>query len=100
MQNNKLNFLFLLLFLTSINAHSQEEEFTSRPTGRGKYSLVVYLGGGFDYYASNAGAPAYLQPNLSKWNPHGTLRIMWHPDHLLKGGVETGYIRFYSYQLT
>lgn len=76
-----------------------QQEFTSRPIGRGRYSLVAYAGGGAGYYLSNSGAPAYLQPTIHKWNPAGTLRILWHPDHLLKAGWETGYITFYSYDL-
>lgn len=82
-----------------MGAYSQEEEFTSRPTGRGKYSLVLYLSGGMSYYVSNSGAPSYLKPQLTKWNPVYTARVMWHPDHLLKAGLETGYITFYGYTL-
>lgn len=80
----------------SVAAFAQDE-FTSRPTGRGQYSLVAYIGGGAGYYLSNSGAPAYLRPTLHRWNPGATLRILWHPDHLLKAGWETGYVRFYSY---
>ena len=98
-QNNKAIFLFLLL-ITSIGAFSQKDEkFTSRPTGRGEYSLVAYISGGYGYYASRSGAPSYLQPTLNKYNPVGTLRIMWHPDHLLKAGLETGQVTFYNYDL-
>lgn len=97
MRNNKY-ILALLLQLMAVAAFAQQE-FTSRPTGRGRYSLVAYAGGGIGYYLSGAGAPAYLTPTLHKWNPGATLRILWHPDHLLKAGWETGYIRFYSYDL-
>jgi hypothetical protein len=27
------------------------------------------------------------------------LRIMWHPDHLLRLGIETGYVPFYTYKI-
>lgn len=77
----------------------KNDEFTSRPTGRGQYSFVAYFGGGMGYYASNGGIPEYLRPTVSKWNGVGTLRVMWHPDHLLKAGLETGYITLYSYKL-
>lgn len=82
-----------------VSTAQNNEEFTSRPTGRGEYSLVLYAGGGLGYFASHGGAPDYLHPTVSRMNPVGTLRIMWHPDHLLKAGLETGYLTFYSYKL-
>lgn len=100
MQNNKTIFFLFLLSTIALTSKAQKgDEFTSRPTGRGEYSLVAYAGGGFSYYASNGGMPDYLRPSVSKWNPVGTLRIMWHPDHLLKAGLETGYVTFYKYGL-
>ena len=97
MRNNKL-ILAVVLQLVVFAAFGQQE-FTSRPIGRGRYSLVAYAGGGMGYYLSSAGAPGYLTPTLHRWNPAGTLRILWHPDHLLKAGWETGYVTFYSYDL-
>ncbi len=88
------------MMLSALFSASQKtEEFTSRPTGRGEYSLVLYASGGLGYYGSKSGTPDYLRPSVSRFNPVGTLRIMWHPDHLLKAGLETGYITFYSYKL-
>jgi len=101
MQDNKRIFLSILIILFAVTCYAQnEEEFTSRPTGRGKYSLVLYASGGLGYYLSRGGTPDYLNPELSKVNPVGTIRIMWHPDHLLKAGIETGVVNFYSYKLT
>lgn len=99
MQNNKLILALLLQLVATVSLAQKEEVYTSRPTGRGQYSLVAYASGGMGYYLSNRGAPAYLNPTLQKWNPSGTLRILWHPDHLLKAGWETGYVTFYSYDL-
>jgi hypothetical protein len=99
MQNNKLILLFVLLSLGMASTAQETDEFTSRPTGRGEYSLVAYASGGFGYFPSDKGTPAYLQPVKTKWNTVGTLRIMWHTDRLLKAGIETGYITFYSYKL-
>jgi hypothetical protein len=100
MQNNKtIFFLFIFTAFVATSQAQKDENFTSRPTGRGEYSLVLYASGGFGYYVSNKGAPGYLNPAVSKWNPVGTVRIMWHPDHLLKAGLETGYVIFYSYTL-
>ena len=100
MQNNKRFLLFAVLMLPVLFVAAQnDEKFTSRPTGRGEYSLVLYASGGMSYYLSNSGTPAYLRPTVTKINPVGTLRIMWHPDHLLKAGIETGHVTFYSYKL-
>lgn len=98
MLKSKSIFFFLLSTCVCAKSFAQDKNFTSLPT-RGEYSLVLYAGGGAGYYGSSSGAPAYLQPKVSKWNPVGTVRIMWHPDHLLKFGVESGYLTFYSYTL-
>lgn len=99
MQNGKV-LLVLIFGAVSLAGFAQKsDEFSSRPSGRGQYSLVAYAGGGMGYYLSNQGAPEYLRPTLHKWNPNATLRILWHPDHLLKAGWETGYVTFYSYDL-
>src|SRR6476620_12021081 len=100
MRNSKSILLLLAAICFGLIVRAQDsEKFSSRPTGRGEYSLVLYLGGGMGYYSSVSGAPAYLEPVVSRWNPVGTLRVMWHPDHLLKAGLETGKVSFYSYTL-
>src|ERR1700694_2221288 len=97
MCNNKI-MLCLLCWCASTIAYGQAT-FTSQPGKRGDYALVVYVSGGGGYFLSNAGAPAYLQPQVNRFNKVGTVRILWHPDHLLKAGLETGYITFYQYTL-
>lgn len=97
MQNNKRFFLWLLWVSAPFWAFSQSEEFTSQPTRRGEYALVLYVGGGSTYYFATGGKPNYLQPTLQKFNPIGTVRLMWHPDHLVKVGLETGYMTFLNY---
>ncbi|MDQ6815114.1 MAG: hypothetical protein M3040_15365 [Bacteroidota bacterium] len=76
------------------------EEVTTKKQRDKKYTLILYLSGGVGYFPSNKGAPAYLQPQLIKVNPVSTARIMWHPDHRLKAGFETGYMTFYSYKFS
>ena len=97
-QNSK-TFLLLIFLSGALAAKAQDEKFTTRPTGRGEYALAAYFGGGMSYYLSNGGAPSYLQPAVHKFNPVGTLRVMWFPDHLLKVGLETGQVTFYRYDL-
>ncbi len=66
---------------------------------RGEYSLVAYVSGGAGYFLSSAGAPQYLQPKIAKVSQISTIRVMWHPDHLIKAGLESGFVTFYSYNL-
>ncbi|HUC79977.1 MAG TPA: hypothetical protein VMR70_03640 [Flavisolibacter sp.] len=88
---------FLFFFLFSLQAFGQEDEFSSQPQKRGEYGWVVYVSGGAGYYASNRGAPNYLNREVSNLSHVSNIRIMWHPDHLLKVGLETGHMTFYSY---
>ncbi|HVK97311.1 MAG TPA: hypothetical protein VM368_05805 [Flavisolibacter sp.] len=94
-KNRHLIFFYFLLF--TITAYTQEEGFTSQPTKRGEYSLVAYISGGAGYYISNRGVPHQFRSNISNRGRIGTVRVMWHPDHLLKVGLETGYLTFYTY---
>jgi hypothetical protein len=98
MQSNKSFLLYILLLLASFKTFSQAEEVSLNKQRDKKYTLILYLSGGFGYFPSSKGAPAYLQPQLTKVNPVNTARVMWHPDHRLKAGFETGYMTFYSYK--
>ena len=62
------------------------------------YSLVLYAGGGVATYTSNI---INQGEQISKQitNPDATIRIMWHPNHRLRVGFETGYTNFYSYAI-
>lgn len=82
-----------------MQTHAQKDPVTTPAAGRGQYSLVAYISGGMGYFAENAGAPAFVTTRLNKWGPAATVRILWHPDHLLRMGVETGHITFYSYTI-
>ncbi len=67
---------------------------------RGKYAFVLYAGGGWFYYTGPVGAPALgSTTSIIHSHPIGTLRIMWHPDHRLRVGLETGYTNFYTYSI-
>jgi hypothetical protein len=93
--------LLLLLLGTALGSVAQDStKFTSKPGRPGRYALVAYINGGAGFFFSGNGAPDHLKPQLSRVNPVGSVRIMWHPDHLLKAGLESGYIKFYSYTLT
>ncbi|HTL10086.1 MAG TPA: hypothetical protein VL307_17550 [Chitinophagaceae bacterium] len=65
---------------------------------KGQYAFVIYGGGGISSYVGPIGAPGLGAPSSVQRNhAAGTFRIMWHPDHLLRVGIETGYITFYDY---
>lgn len=97
MQGNKISYittLFALVFMLNSNCFSQE--LNSR--GRGKYSLVAYIGGGPSYYALNAATPTFVTAQTNKLGFAGTVRVLWHPDHLVRLGLESGHMEFYSYK--
>lgn len=94
--NKKIGFLFLCL-LCLFRCYSQEE-FSSQPTKRAQYAWVAYFSGGPGYYVSNKGAPPFLTRNISNLSHVASVRIMWHPDHLLHLGLETGQLTFYTYK--
>ena len=97
MPNHKLILLFICV-MAATGSQAQDKEFTSMPT-RGEYALVLYVSGGVGHYPAFTGDLAYLRPNISNINPVSNVRIMWHPDHLIKLGIETGYLTFLSYTL-
>ena len=71
----------------------------AQSTGDGKYSLVAYIGGGYSHYSTAPGGPPPGIPvDHSKSGMAGTVRVMWHPDHLIRLGLETGWTKFYSYE--
>ncbi|HZH38016.1 MAG TPA: hypothetical protein VEX65_12105, partial [Flavisolibacter sp.] len=72
--------MFLCL---SVALFAQEEEFSLQPTKRGAYAWVAYFSGGPGYYVSNNGAPTFVSRKISNLSHVTTVRIMWHPDHLL-----------------
>jgi hypothetical protein len=98
MQNSKI-IVLLSAFLWSMCAYAQQGGFTSEPVKRGDYSLVVYVSGGLGHYPAYSKDLAYLDPQIKNVNPVSTIRIMWHPDHLVKVGLETGYMTFLNYTL-
>ncbi len=63
-----------------------------------QYALVLYAGGGIATYTSdiiNQG----LQISSKRTYPDASIRVMWHPNHRLRVGFETGYTNFFSYAI-
>ena len=94
----KYSLFYLLLFFSCLELTAQEQEFSLQPKKRGAYAWVATLGGGAGYFVSNSGAPPNLSRKISNLSHVASLRLMWHPDHLLNVGVETGHLTFYTYR--
>ena len=90
-----------LLFLQLAGWMSgQAQTDTAHKKNRGEYALVLYAGGGISFYSGDPGTPSGLNAvEVNKVYPSATLRVMWHPDHLLRVGLETGWNTFYSYKV-
>jgi hypothetical protein len=89
--------LGFLLLAFSIQSYGQEE-FSLQPRKRGAYAWVASFSGGAGYFVSNSGAPPYLSRRISNLSHVASFRLMWHPDHLLNVGIETGHLTFYTYR--
>jgi hypothetical protein len=97
MSGKKRNIILFFCLLLSLKTVAQEE-FSSQPTKRAHYAWVASFSGGAGYFISNSGAPPYLSRDISNVSHVASFRLMWHPDHLLKVGVETGHLTFYTYR--
>lgn len=56
------------------------------------YEVNTFIGAGYSYYISTF-------DKYAGFNPHSynlSFRIMWQPEHLLRIGIETGYISLYN----
>ncbi len=102
MHSNKpivLVIILCLLFLANGKPYAQDSTGVNVQQ-KGKYAFILYAGGGWFNYAAPVGSPAIASTtSYTRGHPIGTVRIMWHPDHRLRVGLETGYIDFYKYNV-
>ena len=63
------------------------------------FAVVLYGGAGITRYVAAINTPVGVRASLHPGGAAFTLRAMWYPDHLLRVGIETGWVRFYSYTL-
>ena len=85
-------FLHLLIVLSVGPASAQTP-------GDSSFALVAYGGGGVAQYLTTISPPADIRSSVHRGGLSFTARIMWHPDHLLRVGIESGWYRIYSYTL-
>jgi hypothetical protein len=93
----KILFSVFLLFEYD-SSFAQPAYDTSRSPKRGQFALLATVGMGISIYPNLVGTPAGLNASVNKIFPIGTIRILWQPDHLLRVGVESGWVTFYSYK--
>lgn len=72
-----------ILFLSLSAAFAQSQEIP--------YYLTAEAGAGYSHYITSLDIP-----DLNQSGFNGSFRIMWHPEHLLSLGLETGYSNLYS----
>jgi hypothetical protein len=90
--------LFLVAATLSTSLAQTDEFPDSTAVPKGEYALVVYAGGGFSYYSTKIGYPDGMQNvNTNRMGFPASVRIMWHPDHKLRVGIESGWTTMYSY---
>jgi hypothetical protein len=110
MCNNKklaIIFLFSALFIFNGKLAAQDTTMIGLKDSaevnvqqKGKYAFVLYAGGGWFSYVGAIGSPGItVNTSIVRSHPIGTFRIMWHPDHRLRIGLESGYADFYAYTL-
>ncbi len=87
-----------MIFLCSFFISNAEPRADTLVPKKSEFALVAYAGAGLSYYLQYIGTPAGAYAHVNRVFPDATLRIMWHPDHRLRLGVETGFAAFYSYK--
>ncbi|SRR5258706_3463662 len=80
-------------------AMAQSADSLPDSTSHGSYALVAYLGGGISRFVGTAGTPPGFNTSINRNGLTGTFRLMWHPDHRLRLGIESGWTNFYSYEV-
>ena len=89
---NSINTFLLVLVFYSGYGQQDTVDVTNR------FSIVGYVSAGGGIYTSRIITPPESQANLSRFSPVTSFRLMWHPDHRLRLGLETGWLHFYSYK--
>ena len=104
--NKHLTIIFFLAALfCSVQLHAQDTAIVKTKDSievnvqqKGQYAFILYAGGGWFSYVGPIGSPGIASnTSVTRSHPTGTVRIMWHPDHRLRFGIESGYTNFYTY---
>lgn len=71
----------------------------AQPHADSTFAVVLYGGAGLTRYVAQINTPVGIRASLHPGGTAFSFRAMWYPDHLLRIGFETGWVRFYSYTL-
>ena len=71
----------------------------AQPQTDSTFAVVLYGGAGITRYVAAINTPVGIRASLHPGGAAFSFRAMWYPDHLLRIGIETGWVRFYSYTL-
>jgi hypothetical protein len=71
----------------------------AQPHPDSSFAVVLFGGAGLTRYVAEINTPVGLRASVHREGSAFTLRAMWYPDHLLRIGIETGWVRFFSYTL-
>lgn len=93
MLNNKIFLPLLIMFSLGLGLKGQDA------TVKSGNKLTAYIGGGISFYQGTPGTPSGLAATVTRIKPAATLRVMWKPDFLLRLGLESGLVQFYSYKI-
>lgn len=88
MRATKTLFITFVSIVMSSSCFAQDTDTT--------YKVNVIAGLGYSYFITSLA-------EFDGLNPHSfnaTAKIMWQPEHLLRVGIESGYLSFYSYEQT
>jgi hypothetical protein len=86
------------MLLAGIHCFSQNG-FLEDSTVKKYKSLVLFAGGGGNWYTSSITHPYGDPSSFKKVFVATTVRIMWYPQYRLRVGLETGTVNFYSYEI-
>jgi len=84
--NTKILLITIFLIVASFRCFGQGADTT--------YKVNAIVGLGYSYFITSLA-------ELDGLNPHSfnaTAKVMWQPEHLLRVGIESGYLSFYSYK--
>lgn len=92
-------FLAGLLFCAAAYLPAPGASAIAQPHADSAFALVITAGGGLSRYVTAINTPAGVRASIRRSGAAFTLRALWYPDHLLRVGIETGWVRFFSYTL-
>ena len=86
----KTKILFVIILLIAVASYCPGQVSDST------YKVDAILGLGYSYFLTTLSE----LDGLNQHSFNSTLKIMWQPEHLLRVGIESGYLSFYSYEET